>query len=82
MAPEKTRRFNRPLHSAHSALAENLRILRLDANLTQDELAQRAGLERKTVNRIENNKLSPTIDTLVRIALVLRTSVSELIDGA
>lgn len=81
MAPEKTRRFNRPLQSTHSALAENLRTLRLDANLTQDELAQRAGLERKTVNRIENNKLSPTIDTLVRIALVLRTSVSELIDG-
>lgn len=81
MAPEKTRRFSRFVQSTHTALAENLRSRRLGENLTQDELAQRAGLERKTVNRIENGKLSPTIDTLVRLALVLRTSVSDLIDG-
>ena len=44
--------------------------------------AERAGLERKTISRIENQHLSPTIDTLVRIALVLRCDVAELIDGA
>ena len=76
------RNFDRSLRTTHEALAEGLRARRLSAGLTQDELATRAGLERKTVNRIENEQLSPTIDSLVRLAIVLNCSVADLVQGA
>ena len=79
---QTTRKFDRPLRTTHQSLAESLRLRRTAAGLTQEELAIRAGLERKTVNRIENERLSPTIDSLVRLALVLRCSVADLIQGA
>ena len=65
----------------HREIAERVRNARLQAGLTQNELAERAGLERKSVNRIENNQLSPTIDTLVRIAVVLGCTTSSLVEG-
>lgn len=65
----------------HREIAERVRSARLQASLTQSELAERAGLERKSVNRIENNQLSPTIDTLVRIAVVLGCTTSSLVEG-
>ena len=33
-----------------------LKQLRLEAGFTQEELAERIGLSRKTINKIENNK--------------------------
>lgn len=79
---ETTQKFSRQLQRTQHSLADSLRLHRTAAGLTQEELAIRAGLERKTVNRIENERLSPTIDTLVRLALVLRCSVADLIQGA
>jgi transcriptional regulator with XRE-family HTH domain len=79
---QTSRKIDRELQTTHQSLAESLRIRRTAAGLTQDELAIRAGLERKTVNRIENERLSPTIDTLVRLALVLKCSVADLIQGS
>ena len=35
-------------------VAKQLRKLRTDAELSQDNLAQLAGIDRKTINRIEN----------------------------
>ena len=67
--------------SQHLELAERVKRARLEAGLTQSELAERAGLERKSVNRIENFQLSPTIDTLVRIAVVLGCSTASLVKG-
>ena len=61
------------------AFASNLYELRIEANLSQQELADKAGVDRKTVNRIENSHFSPSLDTMVRLANVLKTPIQELV---
>ena len=41
---------------------------RLACNMTQKELAEKAGIRQSNISRIENGSASPTIDTLARIA--------------
>lgn len=47
--------------------------------LTQDDLAKAAGIDRKTVNRIENGHFSPNLDTLFRLCVALDVRPSELV---
>jgi transcriptional regulator with XRE-family HTH domain len=47
--------------------------------MSQDELAQRAGIDRKTINRIENGHFSPTLDTITRLSLVLKIAPGALL---
>ena len=60
-------------------VASELRKLRINAELSQDELAQRAGIDRKTINRIENGHFSPTLDTITRLSLVLKIKPGALL---
>jgi putative transcriptional regulator len=60
-------------------VASELRKLRIKAELSQDELAQRAGIDRKTINRIENGHFSPTLDTITRLSLVLKITPGALL---
>jgi len=60
-------------------VASALRKLRINAELSQDELAQRAGIDRKTINRIENGHFSPTLDTITRLSLVLKIAPGTLL---
>lgn len=41
---------------------------RQEEHLTQEELAELCGIDRKTINRIENGHFSPSLDTMVRLA--------------
>ncbi|NBO97757.1 MAG: XRE family transcriptional regulator, partial [Actinobacteria bacterium] len=59
-------------------VATELRKQRIKAELSQDELAQRAGIDRKTINRIENEHFSPTLDTITRLCVVLKITPSTL----
>ena len=52
---------------------------RLRADLSQEKLATMAGIDRKTINRIENGHFSPNIDTMTRVALVLGEKIPQLI---
>ena len=56
-------------------VAAIIKELRTHRELSQDTLAQRAGVDRKTVNRIENNRFSPSHETLTRILDVLNVDV-------
>jgi len=56
-------------------VATIIKELRTHRELSQDALAQRAGVDRKTVNRIENNRVSPSHETLTRILDVLKVDV-------
>jgi len=47
--------------------------------MTQAEVAQRAGLDLRTVTRIERVEREPSISTLVRIARGLNLPVAELL---
>ncbi len=60
-------------------VASELRKLRIKADLSQDELAQLAGIDRKTINRIENGHFSPTLDTITRLSLVLKIAPGTLL---
>jgi len=49
-------------------VAETLLAARLDAGLTQKDLAERSGLRQSNISRIENGTCSPTVATLQAIA--------------
>lgn len=75
-----SRKMNNVVAETQRIVAENLLALREAASLTQLQLSELAGIDRKTINRIENGHFSPSVDTLTRLALALNTSVSELLD--
>lgn len=52
---------------------------RLSKNLTQKEFADKLKVERTTVSMWENNKSSPSVQTLKKIAEVLNCNVDDLI---
>lgn len=49
-------------------LGQRIRELRVDAEMTQVELAERCGVERPHVNRWEHGKHTLSVETLVRAA--------------
>jgi len=51
---------------------------RLLKNLTQEELAQRVGVRRETIMRLENAKYNPSLELAVRIARELDSSIDDL----
>ncbi len=62
-------------------LAKTLYALRLRNDFSQARLAEIAGVDRKTINRIENEHFSPALDTIVRLSCALRVKPSTLLKG-
>lgn len=52
---------------------------RTKRDMSQALLAELAGIDRKTINRIENGHFSPSVDTMTRVALVLGTKIPQLV---
>ncbi|NDI19156.1 MAG: XRE family transcriptional regulator, partial [Actinobacteria bacterium] len=46
---------------------------------SQAALAEVAGIDRKTINRIENGHFSPALDTLVRLGVALGVKPSDFL---
>ncbi|MFD8865988.1 helix-turn-helix domain-containing protein [Streptomyces sp. NPDC059590] len=61
------------------AVGDRIRELRTWRNLTQEKLADRAGMDRQAVNRIELGHQAPGLDRLIRIADALDVSLTELV---
>lgn len=61
------------------AVGESLRAARRAARLTQEQLAERSGLDRLAVNRIEQGNQSPLLDSLIRLAAGLGIPLSDLV---
>ena len=59
-------------------VARNLRRLRQKRGLSQEELADRAGLNRNYVGMIEREENAPTVDALEQIAKALNINAMEL----
>ena len=55
--------------------------LRNERGFSQARLAELAGVDRKTINRIENGHFSPSLDTLTRLSVVLKCKLSDLVEG-
>ena len=60
-------------------VAERIATKRKKAGLSQDALAELAGIDRKTVNRIENGHFSPSMETFFRIAHALRANAKDFL---
>jgi putative transcriptional regulator len=46
--------------------------------ISQEELADRCGVTRQTINAIENDKYDPTLSLAFRLAIHLDTTVDQL----
>lgn len=57
-----------------------LRRLRQETSLTLKQLAGRCGLAVSTISKIENDRMSPTYDVLLKLAGGLRTDLSSLLE--
>jgi putative transcriptional regulator len=61
------------------AITNNIRRLRFErGEMTQQALAEQVGVTRQTVNAIEANKYSPSLETAFRIASVLAVPLEEV----
>jgi len=60
-------------------MARNLRRIRHDENLTQEELADRAGLSMRYVGAIERGDVSASVTVLGQIAEALGIEPGELL---
>lgn len=64
-----------------SNLGERIRSLRLENDLTQEELANRSELSKGFISQLENNLTIPSISTLEDILEVLGSSLSEFFNS-
>ena len=71
--------LKREVKDMRKVLAVRLFELRTDADLSQARLAEIAGVDRKTINRIENGHFSPALDTIVRLSVALGITPSALL---
>ena len=62
-------------------IGENVKAARFKANLTQECLAELAGVHWQTVSYIENGKYLCSVITFFKISQALETSPNRLLDG-
>lgn len=60
-------------------IGRRIRRVRLEKNITQEDLAGDAGLNRAYIGYIERGERNPSTDTLVKIAKALKVSPKELL---
>ncbi len=71
--------FKMAIKKNKSRIKNNIRRLRFDANeLTQQELADAAGVSRQTIVAIENEKYSPSLELAFRIAHYFNKPLEEV----
>ena len=66
-------------HALRKLLALNIRIRRVELDITQEELAHRANLSQAYLSGIERSKRSPSIDTIQSLATALEIPASDLL---
>jgi len=71
-------RRSKPRSPEHAALGEAVRQLRLEAEMSQEQLAEAAGTDLTQVGGVERGVRNPSYTTLLRLAVALDTSVGEM----
>jgi putative transcriptional regulator len=62
-----------------TAITNTIRKLRFERNeMTQQDLAERVGVTRQTINAIELGKYSPSLEVAFRIAVVLGVRLEDV----
>lgn len=65
--------------SARVRFAQRLRLQRVDRGLSQEELADQAGLHRTYIGSVERAERNISIDSMERLAQALGLDVSDLL---
>ncbi|MCP3817847.1 helix-turn-helix domain-containing protein [Streptomyces sp. A3M-1-3] len=60
-------------------IGDQIRAARLHANLTQQTVAERTGMDRDTYGRIERGHSTPLLDSLILIADAIGVPLSQLV---
>lgn len=61
-------------------LGKNLRAARKKLGLTQEEVAERSGVQAGEVSRIERGKRDPQVSTVERLAAAVEVPPGQLLD--
>jgi transcriptional regulator with XRE-family HTH domain len=69
-----------PMEDVRAILARNIRAARKRLNLSQEELAARAEIDRTYVSGIERQVRNPTITAVAKFAAALETTTAQLLD--
>ena len=62
-------------------IGDKLKEIRTRRFLTQEELAERAGVSPATIVRVERNQAEPHISTMRKLAQALNVDPTELLEG-
>jgi transcriptional regulator with XRE-family HTH domain len=65
---------------ARLLVGQNVRRLRLAANLSQEAVAELMGVDRAYVSALELGKRNPTVITLWQVAAALKVRLADLVD--
>lgn len=61
-------------------ISKKVKLERTKKELSQNELALRAGVDKNTIWKIETGQVSPTLQTLEKIAVALEIDFLSLLD--
>jgi transcriptional regulator with XRE-family HTH domain len=67
------------LDDARQILSRNIRDLRKDRGLAQERLALEAGVDRTVVSKIEREVSNPSLEILIKLAVVLQVPITRLL---
>ncbi len=70
-----------PSCQGHLNLARSIKALRVRSGLSQRQLALRMAVPRTYVSKIENEKATPTLKSLERLAKSLEVNLPDLLSG-
>lgn len=60
------------------SVADNIRRLRIEKGFSQAILAEKIGTQRQRISEWENGKVSPTADSIIKMAIALGIEPADL----
>ena len=61
-------------------MKNNIKQLRKELNLRQEDIAAKLGVSRQTIIAIENDKYNPSLELAMKLAKLLQTPVEEIFE--
>ena len=65
----------------HHRVGQNVCRLRTNKNFTQEQLAEKADISRRYLQRIESGEKNPTVDILTKLRRALGCTWNDLFEG-
>ena len=71
---------NKKFHMDAKKLGKKIKLARVEMDMTQSDLAQSTNIMQKSISRYETGQSLPTLETLEKIAKVLKKPFSYFLD--